>query len=194
MNRRKRKSDETEDRSDARNGLLHRFSASPILRFGLISCGISLVLPALTVVLISCVSGPAPPAGQNGSGPPETSPTSNTTTETPAPSVEVKETRTGMATVISKKFHGGEAASGETYDQRQVVAAHPSYPMGTTVRVTNLENERSVEARIVDRSAPGNGAEGIIDLSPTTADLLGLAPEDKAKVRVEVLEWGHDTP
>jgi peptidoglycan lytic transglycosylase len=73
-----------------------------------------------------------------------------------------------------------------------MVAAHPTYPFGTVVRVTSLENGRSVRVRIVDRGpAPGPRAEGvIIDLSERAAGDLGFLRDGRARVRVEVVRWG----
>ncbi len=74
-----------------------------------------------------------------------------------------------------------------------MVAAHPSYPFGTLVRVTNLTNSRTVEVRIVDRG-PASSARGegvIIDLSRAAAEALAFLEEGRSKVRVDVLRWGQ---
>lgn len=107
-------------------------------------------------------------------------------------SKQVKETQSGLASFIGEAFHGKQTASGEIFDKNELVAAHPSYPIGTVVRVTNLENERVIEVRINDRANPAkNQAEGIIvDLSPTAAKKLGFVKDGKVRVRTEVLEWG----
>ena len=74
-----------------------------------------------------------------------------------------------------------------------MVAAHPSYPFGTMIRVTNLANGRSIKVRILDRGpAPQQRAEGIIiDLSRKAAEVLGFIQRGRARVRLEVLEWGR---
>jgi rare lipoprotein A len=70
-----------------------------------------------------------------------------------------------------------------------MVAAHPTYPFGTIVRVTNLGNGRSATVRILDRGpARGNGV--IIDVSRGAADKLGFIREGRTRVRLEVLRWG----
>jgi rare lipoprotein A len=98
-------------------------------------------------------------------------------------------TRTGLATYIASRFEGRKTASGEIYDGRQLVAAHPVYPMGTLVRVTNLENARAVEVKIIDRSAPGKGPNHpIIDLSRAAAERLDFIRRGKIRVTVEVIE------
>jgi len=84
------------------------------------------------------------------------------------------------------------AGNGEPFDMNVMVAAHPAYPFGTLVRVTNLKNRRSIQVRIVDRGpAPGPRAAGvIIDLSRHGAQALGLINDGRARVRVDVLRWG----
>jgi rare lipoprotein A len=84
------------------------------------------------------------------------------------------------------------AANGEPFDMNAMVAAHPAYPFGTLVRVTNLKNRRSIQVRIVDRGpAPGPRAAGvIIDLSRHAAQALGLINDGRARVRIDVLRWG----
>ena len=99
------------------------------------------VIPALLMVA-GCATRSTPPA-------------------TPAArTLEVKE---GLATFYGKEFHGRTTASGTRYDMQQLVAAHPSYPFGTLLRVTNLTNGRSVRVRVVDRGpAAGPQAAGIL--------------------------------
>jgi rare lipoprotein A len=106
---------------------------------------------------------------------------------------EAKETKQGLASFVAKAFHGDKTASGEIFDKDDFVAAHPSYPFGTRLRVTNLENDKSVEVRIVDRGpSPQNRKEGvIIDLSRAAAEKLGFIKDGRVKVRTEVLKWGE---
>jgi rare lipoprotein A len=89
-------------------------------------------------------------------------------------------------------FHGRLTASGARFDQQQLVAAHPSYPFGTRVRVTSLASARSVVVRIIDRGpAAGPRSRGtIIDLSKGAASRLRMINDGRIRVRVEVLEWG----
>ena len=105
----------------------------------------------------------------------------------------VKEAQTGLASFYGREFQGEQTASGETFDQRKLIAAHPSYPLGTMVRVTNLEKEGAVEVRIADRGpTQENRAEGvIIDLSQAAAERLAMVKDGRTRVRVEVLEWGE---
>jgi rare lipoprotein A len=73
-----------------------------------------------------------------------------------------------------------------------MVAAHPTYPFGTRLRVTNLANGRSTRLTIQDRGpASHRQADGIvIDVSRRAAEVLGFIREGRARVRLEVLAWG----
>jgi rare lipoprotein A len=98
----------------------------------------------------------------------------------------------GLASYYGKEFHGKTTASGVRFDMKAMVAAHPTFPFGTLVRVTNLQNGRSVRVRIVDRGpAPGPRADGvIIDVSMGAAQALDFLREGRTRVRLEVLRWG----
>ena len=89
----------------------------------------------------------------------------------------------GLASWYGIDFHGKKTATGETYDMFSVSAAHKTLPLGTTVRVTNLENGRQLELVVNDRGPFVDGR--IIDLSYASARLLGMADNGVAKVRVE---------
>ncbi len=94
----------------------------------------------------------------------------------------------GWASWYGKKFHGRQTASGEVYDMYQLTAAHKTLPLGTTVMVTHLKNDKSVMVIINDRGPFVKGR--IIDLSYASAQAVGMVEEGVAKVRVEVLERG----
>jgi rare lipoprotein A len=103
------------------------------------------------------------------------------------------QTESGKASYYGKRFHGKKTASGERFDQKALVAAHPSWSFGTLVRVTNKENGRSVTVRVVDRG-PAKKARRrgvIIDLSAKAARSLDFHEQGIAPVRLEVLEWGR---
>jgi rare lipoprotein A len=108
--------------------------------------------------------------------------------------VRVLDTEIGDATFYSSSFEGRKTASGRIFDGSQAIAAHRTYRFGTLVRVTNLQNRRSVNVVIVDRGPYGkNRREGaIIDLSPAAAKKIGIIERGQARVRIEVLVWGHD--
>ena len=104
------------------------------------------------------------------------------------------ETQVGLASYYSRRFDGKQTASGETFSNEDMVAAHRRLPMGTRVRVTNLENGESVVVRINDRGASAqNRKEGvIIDVSQAAATKLRMKKDGRVKVRVDVLELGDD--
>jgi rare lipoprotein A len=104
----------------------------------------------------------------------------------------ILEVRQGLASYYGPGFEGKRTASGVAFDKTAMVAAHPSYPFGTVVRVTNLANKRQVVVRVVDRGpARGPRAEGvIIDVSSGAAADLGFLRRGRTRVRLEVLRWG----
>jgi len=93
---------------------------------------------------------------------------------------------TGIASWYGPGFHGKSTANGETFDQNALTGAHRTLPMPSMVRVTNLDNGRSIKIRINDRGPFKNGR--IIDLSRRAADLLGFRRQGTAKVRVEIVD------
>jgi rare lipoprotein A len=110
----------------------------------------------------------------------------------PAPAARALEVREGLASYYADQFDGRTTASGSAFDNDSLLAAHPSYPFGSVVRVINLNNQRSVDVRIVDRGpAPAVQARGvIIDLSRAAAQQLGFIAAGRTRVRVEVLTRG----
>jgi rare lipoprotein A len=92
---------------------------------------------------------------------------------------------TGIASWYGSDFHGKYTANGEVFDMNEVTAAHQTLPMPSLVRVTNLENGRSIIVRVNDRGPFVNGR--IIDLSRRSAQLLGIERQGTAKVRVQMV-------
>ena len=92
----------------------------------------------------------------------------------------------GKASWYGRYFHGRETASGETYNMYQYTAAHPELPLGSWVKVTNLDNSRSVIVRINDRGPviPGR----IIDLSYASARQLQMHDDGLARVQLDLIE------
>src|SRR3954468_19034491 len=82
-------------------------------------------------------------------------------------------------------FHGRLTANGETYDMNALTAAHQTLPLPSLVRVTNLENGRSIVLRVNDRGPYARGR--ILDMSRRSAQLLGYEGRGTAKVRVQLL-------
>jgi len=94
-------------------------------------------------------------------------------------------TEVGQASYYAAPYHGRATASGERFDTHKLTAAHRTLPFGTRVRVTNLDNGRTVEVRITDR---GPFVEGrAIDLSRAAAGTIGLLGSGVGPVRIEVL-------
>lgn len=89
----------------------------------------------------------------------------------------------GMASWYGDDFHGRLTANGEVFDMNAITAAHPTLPMPSYVRVTNLANKKSIIVRVNDRG-PYHG-DRVIDLSHRTADLLGFKGNGVARVRVD---------
>jgi rare lipoprotein A len=89
----------------------------------------------------------------------------------------------GVASWYGKRYHGQKTSSGETYDMYQMSAAHPTLPIPSYVRVTNVANGKSVVVRINDRG-PFHSAR-IIDLSYVAAYKLGFVQSGQAQVEVE---------
>jgi rare lipoprotein A len=102
------------------------------------------------------------------------------------PKVDYDYNETGIASWYGPDFHGKATANGETFDQNALTAAHKTLPMPTIVRVTNLENGRSIEVRINDRGPFVNNR--IIDLTRRGAQLLGFEGQGTARVRVQVMK------
>ncbi|MDZ5648444.1 septal ring lytic transglycosylase RlpA family protein [Nitrospirillum sp. BR 11828] len=93
--------------------------------------------------------------------------------------------QTGIASWYGPGFHQERTANGEIFDQNELTAAHQTLPMPSLVRVTNLDNGRSIVVRINDRGPFAAGR--IIDLSRRAAQLLGMEQQGTAKVRVQIL-------
>jgi rare lipoprotein A len=90
---------------------------------------------------------------------------------------------TGIASWYGEDFHGKLTANGERYNMDALTAAHRTLPLPTIVRVTNLENGKSLRLRVNDRGPYARGR--IIDVSRRAADLLGFQRNGTARVRVE---------
>lgn len=92
---------------------------------------------------------------------------------------------TGNASYYGARHHGNRTASGERFDQHGLTAAHRRLPFGTQVRVTNLNNDKTVIVRINDRGPHTRGR--LIDLSREAAERLGMLRSGTAPVRVQSL-------
>jgi len=96
----------------------------------------------------------------------------------------------GMASYYADEFNGRKTSNGEIFDMNKLTAAHKSLPFNSVVKVTNMDNGRSVIVRVNDR---GPFVEGrIIDLSLAGAKAIGMIGTGTARVSLEVLEFGPD--
>jgi rare lipoprotein A (peptidoglycan hydrolase) len=108
----------------------------------------------------------------------------------PAPSQPTM-METGLASWYGPKFHGKLTASGEVFNQEKFTAAHPTLPWGSRVKVTNLDNGKTVDVRINDRGPFGKGR--IIDLSRAAARALGMVGRGITTVQIEWLADSEKT-
>ena len=114
-----------------------------------------------------------------------THPESNVQSNT-APRTRLKPYQVGTASWYGRQFHGKETASGERFNMYQFTAAHRHLPLGTMVRVTNLQNGESVVVRVNDRGPLPKSR--IIDLSYGAARMIGMSGAGLEPVRLDILE------
>jgi rare lipoprotein A len=131
---------------------------------------------ALTVGVVGCAGQPPGPPVANA--PPVTVPTA----VKPSRPAALPAAQVGRASWYGEAHHGRVTASGEVFDMHQMTAAHPTLPLGSRARVTNLTNGRSVDVLVNDRGPviPGR----IIDLSYAAANALGAVSAGIVRVRV----------
>lgn len=89
----------------------------------------------------------------------------------------------GVASWYGKSHHGRRTANGETYDMTAMTAAHRTLPFGSVVRVTRLDDGRSVTVRVNDRGPYARNR--IIDLSAQAAETIGMTGQGIVRVKVE---------
>jgi rare lipoprotein A len=119
---------------------------------------------AIALILLGCLSACSSPGGGPGGA--------------------AGFTETGLASWYGTSEQGRKTASGERFDRNAMTAAHRSLPFGTVVRVTSLENGRTVMVRINDRGPFVRGR--IIDLSAGAAARLGIRQDGVARVKLAV--------
>jgi rare lipoprotein A len=97
----------------------------------------------------------------------------------------------GLASYYSDLFHGKPTASGELYDKAKLTCAHKTLPFGTMVKVTRLDNNKSVQVRVTDRGPFISGR--VVELSKAAAERIDLVKDGSARVKIEVVgEKGKD--
>lgn len=160
---------------------------------GLGRSGRGIAVASLLGLLAACAATPETAGPATSSGPQKGSPRGvykvgnpyqiQGTWYYPKEDYEYKET--GIASWYGSDFHGKATANGEVYDMNDLTAAHRTLPLPSVVRVTNLDNGRSMTLRVNDRGPFARGR--IIDISRRGAQLLGFERQGTAKVRVEIL-------
>ena len=138
------------------------------------------LLGVLCVAATGCASASRGPSGVAGSRAPATP-----APPTPAPP-SATGVQTGRASWYGDVHQGKKTASGEIYDMHTLTAAHRTLPFGTRVRVTNIDNGRSVVVRVNDRGPFAHGR--LIDVSHAAARELGVLGAGLFTVRLEILE------
>lgn len=91
----------------------------------------------------------------------------------------------GLASFYSDDFQGGRTAYGEIYDKKQLTTAHKFYPYGSMLRVTRLDNKKSVTVKVIDKGPFVKGR--VVDLSRAAAEKIGLLQDGVADVKVELI-------
>lgn len=158
------------------------------IRLAILSA-ISIVLAACSTVSIHQPSLSTLPAGVGGHYKTGKAYTVNGRTYYPLTSAYGYD-QTGIASWYGPNFNGGRTADGEWYDMHALSAAHPTLPLPTLVRVTNLENGRQVVVRVNDRGPFVKNR--LIDLSYAAAKELGFERNGTTRVRVQALDGIHD--
>ncbi|HWB86693.1 MAG TPA: septal ring lytic transglycosylase RlpA family protein [Bryobacteraceae bacterium] len=108
------------------------------------------------------------------------------------PVPQIGDTETGIASWYGHPYHGRPAADGEIYDMEKMTAAHRTLPFNTWVRVYDLDNNKTVDVRIIDRGPFVNGR--IIDLSHAAARAIDMIGPGMAHVRLEIIHSPEPAP
>jgi rare lipoprotein A len=148
----------------------------------------------VSVMLAACAqlpptpsAAPEPPAPTE-QPPAAPAPAPSPPPQPPAPKPEPSAgwSERGEVSLYGKGFEGKKTASGDPFDPDRLTMAHRTLPFGTVVRVTNLENKRSVEVVVNDRGpfVPGR----IADLSAAAAQRIGMVADGVVEALLEVMQ------
>jgi rare lipoprotein A len=137
-----------------------------------------------TVLMVVSLGAAQRPINSESANAPSAKTQSKTSTQGQA--ARTQPYQIGTASWYGSYFQGRATASGEPYDMYDLTAAHPTLPLGSWVKVTNLRNGRAVVVRINDRGpiVPGR----IIDLSYNTAKVLHFDSQGLQRVRLDVVK------
>ena len=138
------------------------------------------------VRLVPSSPPPAPRSSSSTAPPLATAPPGTPAPNTATAGVPTGYQETGIASWYGYPYHGRQAADGEIYDMEKLVAAHRTLPFDTWVRVYDLDNNKTVEVRIIDRGPFVDGR--IIDLSHAAAQAISMVGPGLARVRMEVID------
>lgn len=141
------------------------------------------VLAAISLLSAGCAGREAPAISLAAPTP------SRTPAAVPVPGLIYRET--GVAAWYGKELHGKKTASGEVFDQEGISAAHRTLPFNALVRVTNLDNLKSIKVRINDRGPFIKSR--ILELSYGAARELGFTEQGTARVTIETPEAVRDS-
>jgi rare lipoprotein A len=135
------------------------------------------------IILVSLGAAQGPTSSGSGN---TRNPSTNLSKDINPKKTHPKPFQIGTASWYGDYFEGKQTASGEPYNMYDLTAAHPSLPLGTWVRVTNLRNRKVVLVRINDRGpvVPGR----IIDLSYSAAKVLHFKDQGIQRVRLDLVE------
>ena len=142
-----------------------------------------LIARGLAIIILASLGAAQGPTS-SGSG--DTRKAIATTEASTVKASHVKPYQIGTASWYGDYFHGKQTASGEPYNMYDLTAAHPTLPLGTWVKVTNLRNREAVMVRINDRGpvVPGR----IIDLSYSAAKVLHFKAQGLQRVRLDIVK------
>ena len=145
------------------------------------------VLLSIATLGAGAASGPSSLEAAKVTQPPVTATGGHNNSKTHNPKSKASQSspyQVGTASWYGEQFQGKTTASGEPFDMRDFTAAHPTLPLGTYVKVTNLRNGRAVVVRINDRGPVVDGR--IIDVSYNAAQALGFKDRGVQTVRLDV--------
>ncbi|MEZ5044837.1 MAG: septal ring lytic transglycosylase RlpA family protein [Saprospiraceae bacterium] len=100
-------------------------------------------------------------------------------------SLQAQDEEFGLASYYSDEFHGRKTAYGDTYDKEKLTTAHKKHPYGTILKVTRLDNNKSVTVKVIDKGPFIRGR--VVDLSRKAAEKIDLTDVGVAEVKVEVV-------
>ncbi|NUN99424.1 MAG: septal ring lytic transglycosylase RlpA family protein [Saprospiraceae bacterium] len=100
--------------------------------------------------------------------------------------INAQDSETGLASYYGDEFQGRRTAYGDSYDKNKLTAAHKRHPYGTMIRVTRLDNKKSVVVKVTDKGPYIKGR--VIDLSKKAAEKLGMIGDGTVEVEIEIVK------